>query len=488
MGCCAKPWFPRSGFLLLVLSGLDTPGCATLEPMGDPATFEDLRLEETTFRFVAVDYEERSGEVAFTYAFDESITLVERLSFPVPDSPLPPERRRALQRALFLLSLVAGISYYKAAVPPVARIESGTVTEDEIAFLERLYFEGLGEFAYVNGLRLQNRPRFEYTLARERNIERVDLDRRSLVAVGGGKDSCVSVETLRSGNEPMLLASVNGARPILDVVGASGLDFVQVRRMISPELLHLNTIGALNGHVPITAIVSLVLSATALITGCDAVVMSNERSASSGNLDWEGRMVNHQYSKSLDAERGLAELIRNSVTPDLAYFSLLRPLSELEIARRFAQMDHYHFSFTSCNRPFGISPAKESSSNNWCCDCPKCRFVFLALAPFLPPQKLQSIFGFNMLDDRRQEGGFDALIGWNAHKPFECVGEVEESLAALTLLSQRPEWQGHWIVKRFQNDIFPRLTLPHDLTTKPFQPSRDHDVPQHFFELLNATS
>jgi hypothetical protein len=213
--------------------------------------------------------------------------------------------------------------------------------------------------------------------------------------------------------------------------------------------------------------------------------MSNERSASVGNTEWDGQFVNHQWSKSLEAEQLLAHLVSHSITPNVQYFSLLRPLSELEIARRFAKLDHYHDVFTSCNRAFRLN--EEHRAQRWCRDCPKCRFVFLALAPFMNPTRLSGIFGGNMLRDLHQAEGFDALIGWNALKPFECVGEVEESVAAFKLLTDQIAWRDHEVVERFEQKILPDVTLPSDLLTKPFAQAAEHQIPEQYVELLHAT-
>ena len=151
-------------------------------------------------------------------------------------------------------------------------------------------------------------------------------------------------------------------------------------RTLDPGLAALNRAGALNGHVPITAIVSCVALLTAALNGFDAVAMANERSASAGNLHWDGVEVNHQFSKGLRAERLLAAAAAEAAGDTPRLFSILRPASELAIARAFARMERYHGAFTSCNAIFRIDPALRAAS--WCCDCPKCRFVFLALAPF----------------------------------------------------------------------------------------------------------
>jgi hypothetical protein len=83
--------------------------------------------------------------------------------------------------------------------------------------------------------------------------------------------------------------------------------------------------------------------------------------------------------------------------------------------------------------------------------------VFLALAPFMSKPRLVGIFGRNLLDDPEQAPGFDALLEYRDHKPFECVGEGQESRAAMAALTRRPEWREDTIVERFAREILPQL-------------------------------
>jgi hypothetical protein len=224
--------------------------------------------------------------------------------------------------------------------------------------------------------------------------------------------------------------SVNPNPVIVNVNAASGIPALAARRRLDPHLFELNRAGALNGHIPVTAINSLIAIATAVLHGLGPVVMSNERSASDPNLIWNGHEVNHQWSKGVEAEG----LLRAAVTAHAGltepYFSLLRSLSELHIARLFARYRAYDDVVTSCNKAFKL----HDPTARWCGDCPKCRFVFLALAPFMERSRLAHIFGTDLFADPAQVPGYLELLGIDAHKPFECVGEVEESLVALSML------------------------------------------------------
>ena len=275
-----------------------------------------------------------------------------------------------------------------------------------------------------------------------------------VVPIGGGKDSLVSVDLLERSGQDFRLISVGSSALIQAVAAAIDKPHLRIERRIAPGLLELNRRGALNGHVPISAILAGVMLCAAPIYGFDTIVMSNERSADSANLVLpDGFQVNHQYSKTFAFETAFNHLVRSRMDPGFRYFSLLRGHSELAISRHFAEhCGRFHGVFSSCNRNFrqGGSP-----DERWCRACPKCRFVFLILAPFLAPEELVAIFGGNLLDDPEQAEGYAELLGLAGSKPFECVGEIAESQAALTLLLERREWNTFGLVKQFGGKLPP---------------------------------
>ncbi|MCP4701656.1 MAG: endonuclease domain-containing protein [Gammaproteobacteria bacterium] len=436
------------------------------------------------FRFTHYTFEEDEGTAYFHYAFDNTHSFTEQIVFPGAKLPLDPRRRADLHRVLRQLHLVAGISYYKAAVPPRILVETGALTENTAAFMEELYLHGLGEFAWRNGLDLAGRVRFPFSEAERLETGKRRRTEKIIVPVGGGKDSVVSIEVLKAAGKAVTLFSVGSPPAIREVAAQAGLPHICVTRRLDPRLFELNARGALNGHVPISAIIAFILAAAAVLYNFDTAVMSNERSANTGNMKRGDFEINHQYSKSLAFERQVSKQFE-SLLPGFRYFSLLRPLSELDIARLFSRSQKYHAVFSSCNANYKIHQSAQHEGK-WCLQCPKCRFVFLSLAPFLTKQRLLAIFGKNLLDDATQQAGFDALIGRGSHKPFECVGEIEESLAAFFLIAKNPQWREDRIVRRFAKEVLPGLDNPEQLVQNALTPTRDHLVPEEFSNFLNA--
>lgn len=412
------------------------------------------------FGFAGYQFDPAVGEAILSYTIDDQ-RLHEKITFPWAPWPVDASRQAAFFRALELLHLIAGISYYKACL--ATQLDTGDSKIDTLmaSFLNDLYRKGLAEFAYFNRLDLSGLIDFEVnTIDPPARIEvdfdhaaqppvlshPVDLPERALVAMGGGKDSLVCLQLLRDTGLEVQPVCVGGAVLIGETARAAGLPLIRVGRELSPGLTQMNADGAWNGHVPVTAINSAILLCAGLLYGYRYIVFANESSANEATLtDRQGREVNHQYSKSVAFEQAFTAVVKQHVSPGIEYFSLLRPFGEIAISRRFAEMTAFHAVFSSCNRNFHQDGSH--ITGRWCQDCPKCRFAALALAPFLSPQALLAIQGADLLDQADQVQGFKALCGLGEHKPFECVGSVSESRAAMKHLAGDPQWQDKYVVR-----------------------------------------
>ena len=435
----------------------------------------------TAFEFKGRQIDVERQSISLIYTAPPHGEFREEFRFPAAPTTLSEGRMVALTRAVELLHQIAGVSYYKAFVPPTIRFRGSAPSRPRAAFLDRLYVHGLGEFAYENGMSLQGRIRFPHGDDAP-TASAIDWPARVAVPVGGGKDSIVSLELAKDLGMPVAALQVGDSKLIQDVIRVSGVPRIHIQRKLSLRLRELNAQGALNGHVPVTAVLSAAFLVAAIWHGFDRVVMSNERSANAENLiDADGLPINHQYSKSLDFERAFRAEVEREVITGWNYFSVLRPLSELGIARLFARSRAYFDNFSSCNRNFHVDGSR--IDGRWCRDCPKCRFVFLALANFVPRPELIEIFGGNLLDDVEQAAGFDALIGYGAAKPFECVGETTESHAALDALSRKPDWCDDAVIRRYQNEVSPQLPAAPSLDSQ-LELASDHVVPTEWVAAL----
>lgn len=438
-----------------------------------PAGWKDAAV----FHFLSCSYAPESGRAELVYALGDGPPLVETITFPYAPWPPEPSRQAALQAALRLLHLIAGVSYYKAAAPPRFEIAGDPPSPALAAFLDDLYVHGLAEFAFVNNIDIAARVNFgRFAVNPARPVAKPQdlvLPERALVAMGGGKDSLVALSMLQDLDVEIQPACVGPSTLIEDTTRAAELPLLRIDRAISPRLAEMNRQGALNGHVPVTAINSAILLCAAILYGYRYVVFANERSADEATREDSMRgSVNHQYSKTSGFEAALRSVIGREVSPDIEYFSILRPYSELEIARRFSALRRYHGVFSSCNRNFHLDGSKTEA--RWCGDCPKCRFTALALAVFMSPAEVVAMQGFDLLDDPRQSDGFRALCRLGREKPFECVGEAGECRAALKALSSDERWRDHAVVAALAPEL-ESVAVP-DMEAL-LEPARHHFIP-----------
>ncbi len=333
---------------------------------------------------------------------------------------------KVIDNMVFHIGMVELVSYWKAACPPKVIVRAGRLDEKQIAWWKKLYFHGLGEFFYLNGIETDIESFMDIIPeGKTGEISTVSLDSQQvLIPIGGGKDSVVSLELLKNSDfhvRPFILNPREASLRTIDIAGFSEKEAVVVNRKLDPELLKLNEAGFLNGHTPFSALLAFVSAFTALLSGIGNIALSNESSANQSTIP--GSKINHQYSKSFEFEQDFDWYLKNYIHPELRYFSFLRPLNELQIAYLFSGFPQHHFSFRSCN--------VGSKTDSWCGNCPKCLFTYVILSPFLPQEKLEKIFGNNLLKDENLISVMDELDGKAAVKPFECVGTPEEVNAAL---------------------------------------------------------
>lgn len=421
------------------------------------------------FTYERVDLSPATGTVTSTYRLDER-TFSEVVSLP-PELDWDAPGLPAAARLLFLLS---GVSYYKTAAPPVIDLGSTPVTAQDVAFLRQFYLEGLGEFSYVNELPLDDLEIVGGDVAERDPGTAPEGPERALIPFGGGIDSVVVVEETKRRVPDSSLFIAGRYDPIEASAALTGLPIVRASRKLDPQVLKSAENGFLNGHVPVTGVLSAIAVTAAVLDHRSSVVMSNEWSASSPTVEVDGRGVNHQYSKSLCFESGFRRMLEGAV-PGVRYFSALRPYSELWVAERFAALPQYHPVFRSCNRAFHVDPARRATG--WCGECDKCTFIDLILAPFLSPEQLRAVFGgVEPLDRPDLLGQFRALLGDTAqNKPFECVGDVGECKAAVLLAADRPDRAGSPVLSTLRAEVLAEGGVPS-------VDSLMHPLGEHFIE------
>jgi UDP-N-acetyl-alpha-D-muramoyl-L-alanyl-L-glutamate epimerase len=433
------------------------------------------------FHYAGYELDPATGALRCHYALDD-LPFEERITFAPSATGKTDEAIDAAARLVFLL---AGVSYYKAAAPPVVEAGAHGLTPAERRLLQATYLDGLGEYAYRNGLDLSGLTIEADDRAPAEPTARDDARAgRPLVPFGGGLDSIVTVEGVRdrAPDAALFVVSREGDRfdAIEGAAAVTRLPVVRAERSIDPKVLRSRELGYRNGHVPVTGIISAIAVMAAVLDGRDAVVMSNEWSASSGNVERDGRVVNHQWSKSLAFEDLFRDALAESLPTPVDYFSWLRPRSELWVAEQFRSLGEYHLAFRSCNRSFHIDRAQRL--DHWCGRCDKCAFIDLILSPFLPAADLAKVFGGSEpLDTPELAEQFRTLLGVSGDiKPFECVGDVDECRVAVLLAADRDDRAGSPLLHALADEVRPVVGDVRPPAARLLRPLGPHRIPDRY--------
>lgn len=390
------------------------------------------------------------------------------------DSPLG-------KKLVFNMGLSEAVSYFKCVCPKKIDVKCGFLSKEDCAYWRHLWASGLGEFFYINGIEPGKEEDFIEITSNPALKEDASFDvaviGKNIIPVGGGKDSCVTAYLLRKFKNDNMFFTVNDQKARTDCVKAAGYsegDIIKVHRTIDKNLLELNKQGFLNGHTPFSAVVAFISLFAAYLVGAENIVLSNEASANEGNTE---NGVNHQYSKSFDFEYDFNEYVKRNFTEKIHYFSLLRPFSELQIAKMFASRPEYRRVFRSCNRG--------SKQNIWCESCPKCLFVYGMLSAFLSDGEMKEIFSSDMFEKEELIPDFRGLTGLDPVKPFECVGTAEEYRTALALkiLSLKREKRELPLLLKIFDDAFCCEDIVRESTALS-EYNRENLVPEKFSECL----
>lgn len=405
-----------------------------------------------TFVFSSYLFDRSKQTATFIYEVilsgGEKKTFTERILFPHPfpkDLSVPDE---LLDLSLANLHLMLGVSYWKLYCPHNIQIKTHALTQKQADFWNTVYTKGLGEFFYHNKLEFKNFIRFPFVEAAHppAAIE-APIPSQALVGVGGGKDSIVVIE---DGKHKKLtfsgfIVETDKHNTIArEIAATAGIKTVIVERHIGPQVFELNkSSDVYNGHVPVSAVYAFLGLLTGLLYGYDSFIVGNEKSADEPNVTYQGEPINHQWSKSSEFETLFSEYGKAWITPSFRYFSPLRDKTELEIIKDFVHYKQYFPIFSSCNRNFAIT---QKANTRWCGSCPKCAFVFLAMATVLSKKEVVGVFGKNLFEDMSLLPLYRQLLGKEEAKPFECVGTFEEVREAFGLVSQNLEYSSDTVI------------------------------------------
>ncbi len=335
--------------------------------------------------------------------------------------------KEVLEPTLQSLLIMLGINYWMIFPTNNMQIQEFKLTKAQADFWNTVYLHGLGEYFYFQKIDFRDLIKFPYEESYIRSpAKRIKTTDRVLLLNGAGKDSILSAEILKSENISFDFFSFGSKIPQERVAKLAGVNMISVHRRTDPF------VSIMHGAYPSVSTFTFTAVLVAQLLGYKSIIFSNERSADFGNLNYLGLDINHQWCKSTEAEKITNAYIQEFITPDISTYSLLRKYSELEIVKLFVQYPKYFKEVTSCNNFFHLTRLEKIFiRRNWCNRCPKCVFLFACFSAFLPKKELISMFGANLYKQRKLLRLFKRILGFEGHKPFDCVGEPEEMILSM---------------------------------------------------------
>jgi hypothetical protein len=226
--------------------------------------FDNLRKNFTHLYYRGFSIETKNDHIRVKYHFNlsDKYNFYPQLNIPLKSSSSKILNISFLENLSFQIGMIELISYWKAACPQKVVVDAGYLCDFQIEWWKNVYFKGLGEFFYVNGIEtnIHEFLNIEINSSKEYEMEEVEVGNRILIPIGGGKDSAVTLELLKKSGFEIIPFILNPRAASLATAITSGFDQKQIFtifRTLDPKLLELNKQGFLNGHTPFFGIISL---------------------------------------------------------------------------------------------------------------------------------------------------------------------------------------------------------------------------------------
>lgn len=435
-----------------------------------------MKIKPKLFEYSSYIFEPSKKKIRFNYEIKftnrKPIYFSENIFLPaIPYTKEIP--KELLDSLLQSIHIMLGISYYKLYCPPKIKLNK-SLSKEQADFWNIVYKNGLGDFFYHNNINPNSFPGFPYNKKANPKPSTYKRSDRTLLGIGGGKDSIVAGEILKEQKKDitaLLIETQKNLQVVDNVIGKMGIKSLKIQRFLDKKIFKEHK-ESYNGHIPISAIFAFLGLLSAVLYDYSYVIVANEHSSNFGNIRFRGEIINHQWSKSLEFETYFQNYIKDFICPDIVYFSLLRPFYEIRIVELFAKYKKYFPYFSSCNRSYKIYKKREKTL--WCGQCPKCLFSFTLLSAFLSKKEILKIFKANLYENQDLLPAFKDILGLGKLKPFDCVGTFEETKAALYLAKNK--FKNDFIIKT----LLPKIKNPEEIIRKVFKTNHVSTVPTQF--------
>ncbi len=253
--------------------------------------FNSLRKKYPEFIYEGYNIEETKSDITLKYEFSipHLVKFTPTINIPKKEFNVRKIEGKKIENMVFHIGLIELISYWKCTCSPKVIIKCGFLDEYQKQWLKKLYFYGLGELFFTNGIKT-NINEFMTIMTEGEKFEIEEEKEETsgyIVPIGGGKDSVVTLETLKVNKQNDLCLIVNPKPVTIECAHLANMEdkqIIEVYRKIDKKLLNLNKNYFINGHTPFSSLLAFLSYFIAYITGKKYIALSNESSANESNV------------------------------------------------------------------------------------------------------------------------------------------------------------------------------------------------------------
>jgi len=448
------------------------------------AEFPIFIFEEFTF-----STNENGVDASFHFNLGDRYHFYPTLFIPLKNRVLTDESLNCMLPALiFHIGMIELISYWKAACSPLVVIKPAGFDQDQVRWWKNLYFNGLGEFFYLNSIDADEESFMEIRADGPAFplFSRADAGAGVIIPVGGGKDSAVTLGLLGEKLDvtPLVLNPRGATSAVIEKFRYAGCGMQDAGYGMQDAGYKMQDAGYGMQDA-----------------GCRMQDAGYEMQDAGCGMQDAGCGMQDAGCGMRDEKREPLEIIRtidplllklnaegflNGHTPFSAllaficlaaaavtgkkYIVLSNESSANEATIPGTKINHQYSKSLEFENDFRwyvskyitrdieyfsfLRPVNElriawlfsrmpyyhevfrscnlgSKTDSWCGKCAKCLFTFIILSPFMGIPRLTEIFGKNLLGDTELSEILKQFTGAAGEKPFDCIGTIDEVNLAL---------------------------------------------------------
>ena len=162
--------------------------------------FNEYRALYNNFIYKSYEVKKNNENIEITFNFEIENLKNFTPTLKIENKGIINYDEKIIDNLVFNLGLIELISYWKCTCSKNVIIKCGYLNDEQINWFKKLYYNGLGEFFYINKIDT-NIDDFMNIIIDFEETKDYDVNYSgsgNLICVGGGKDSIVSLELLKN--------------------------------------------------------------------------------------------------------------------------------------------------------------------------------------------------------------------------------------------------------------------------------------------------